>query len=475
MLQYFKLGSWDRLILLLLAALLLQAPFFFFPPEILVPELLRIRLGEKLADGWRLYAQIQDETGPLAAMVYAAMAKAGILYPGGLRAAAFLLILAQAFYLNNLVHNLQLVTDRHYLVAFFYLVFSHLGPDSQSLSPVLLGNTFHLFALGRFFRLLKEGSGQDNSMILGLWLGLAALCYPPMGLLVLALLVSALFFTGLRPNQFLVAILAVILPWASVYPFYLLGGGEQEFFICLLAHFEPGFRESWTGWDIYLSLAAFLLLIALAGWAAGNLNSRVNLQRMGFMVFFFSLINGFLILFLGTVRTTENLLVLLPHAAFFATQFFLFTRGILMQEMVNLFVCGIFLSVFYGLSDAGFGTRIFHHQLLAGKPPKGFQANFKGPPIMVLANDPRFFLHNPCATRYLRFYLNPVQSRLSQTHEGLIFWYQILAEDPPRLIYDPDNLIPAVALRIPEFGRCYRATFYPRLYEAIPGAAFGKP
>jgi hypothetical protein len=176
----------------------------------------------------------------------------------------------------------------------------------------------------------------------------------------------------------------------------------------------------------------------------------------------------------GASRSTDQLLFLVPHAAFFATQFMLHTRGFLMQEVLGLVLVLVFAGIFFGMADANFGRQILGHRLLAEDPPKGFMANFTGRSILVLADDARFIKHNPVATRYLRFGIAPTEPGWSQTHEGLIFWYQCLAEDPPALIYDPQQQIPALAVRIPEFGRCYKASFYPHLYEAIPGRRFGK-
>jgi hypothetical protein len=474
MVHYFKLGSWDRFILLLLVFGLLQVPYHLFFQGALVPELYWIRLGERMAQGWRLYAQAQTDTGPFPALVYAGLARLGILDVATLRYLATALVLAQALWLNRMAHKYQLITDRHFLLAFFYLIFAHVGPDALSLSPVLMATTFVLFATGRFFAILKEGSGSDDTVVLGLWLGLAVACYQPAALFLFSFYTSALFFTGLRLNQYLQMLVAMLLPTAGVYVFFLVGGGEAEFWTCFLSPFRFKAIESFVGWDLTIGIGGLLVLISLAGWAVANQNSRVNFQRLGFTVFFFSLIMAVLSIVPGASRSTDQLLFLVPHAAFFATQFMLHTRGFLMQEVLGLVLVLVFAGIFFGMADANFGRQILGHRLLAEDPPKGFMANFTGRSILVLADDARFIKHNPVATRYLRFGIAPTEPGWSQTHEGLIFWYQCLAEDPPALIYDPQQQIPALAVRIPEFGRCYKASFYPHLYEAIPGRRFGK-
>jgi len=473
MVQYFKLGSWDRFILLLLLFGLLQIPFLLFSENILLPELLWIRLGERISEGWWLYAQTLDETAPIPAMVYAGLAKMGILNFHVLRYLAAFLVLMQALWLNRMVHRYQLVAERNYLLAFFYIVFSHLGPDCFSLSPVLMANTFLLFAISRFFKILKDGPGSEDSMVLGIWLGLGMLCYQPIALFILPVYLSALFFTGLKPNQYLLILAAMLLPMGGVYVIYMINSAETEFWTCFLAPFRLRFLLSLVGWEINLAIGGILLVVSLVGWAIANQNSRINFQRLSFTVFFFSLVISFLSIFLGTVQSTNQLIFLVPHAAFFMCQFMLCTRGILMQEVYSLLVGILFVSGFYGMADPTFGKQILGHNLFVENPPKGFTANFANQNILVLDNDFRFYKFNKPATRFFRYYLSDIEPGYSQTYEGLIFWYQCLSENPPRLIYDPNNLIPALAVRIPEFGKCYRATFYPHLYQAIPGKKFG--
>jgi hypothetical protein len=336
-----------------------------------------------------------------------------------------------------------------------------------------MANTFVLFALGRFFKILKEGQSNDDSMVLGFWLGLAGLCYQPAYLFIFPLYLSSIFFTNLRLNQYLILFVAMLLPLGFVYTFFLLGGGEAEFLTCFLAPFRLRFFMSFVGWDLILGMGGVLLLISLAGWAIANQNSRVNFQRLGFTVFFFNLVIAFLTIFTGSVQSTDQLIFLVPHAAFFMSQFMLFTKGFLMQEIYNLLVGILLVGGFYGMVDPGFGKQILGHRLFAEEPPKGFVANFKGQDILVLENDFRFYKYNKPATRFFKYYLSDLDPRLSQTHEGLIFWYECLAENPPQLIYDPHELIPALAVRIPEFGKCYKATFYPHLFQVIPNRRFG--
>lgn len=473
MVQFFKIASWDRLFILLGLYALMQAPFLLFGNVVQVPEILWIRLGERMADGWKLYVHIADETGPLPALAYALLAKLNLANFTILRYIGSGLILMQAFLLNGICQRYLLFNDRHYLVALCYLILCHTGPDSVSLSPVLFASTFLILAYGQIFKIIKDGAVADEAMYLGLQLGLATLCYQPTALFILPFYLSALFFSGLRLNHYLLILVAMCLPISGAYAFYLIGGGEADFWRCFFAPFRIGSFVSLTGWEFLFGFGGFLLLVALIGWVVANQNSRVNFQRLSFTVFFFGLIASGLTIFLGTLQTTSQLLLIVPQAAFFLGQYLQYARSGFARELLFLLVMLVMLGGFFGMANPQFGKQIMGHSLFLEDPPKGFVANFKSQPILLLSNDFRYYKYNRPATRYFKFYLSDIRPKDSQTFEGLIYWYQTLAEDNPKLIYDPQGLMPPLAVRIPEFGKCYKGLFYPGLYQRLPGKRFG--
>ena len=473
MVQYFKLGSWDRLILLFVLFVIIQFSFCFLSTNILLPELLWLRLGQRLGNGWRLYAQVLDESGPLSALVYACIAKAGVTDFHVFRYLASILILIQAFWLNQICRRFILFSERHFLVAFFYIIFSHVGPDAVSLSPTLMATTFIIAGYARIFKLIRFGPDSNDTMYLGISIGLAALFYQPSAIFIFPFFLSAVFFSGMRLNQYLVVLVAMILPAAFVYTFFVVGGGELEFWHCFFSPFHFEFLQNWVGWDLIFGFGGFLLLLSFSGWALANKNSKINFQLLGFSVFFFGLVVSSLSVFIGAIQSTYQLFFLVPHAAFFMAQFVSYSKSILFQEIVVLFIILIIIGSFFGMADPTFGRQIFGHKLFIEEPPKGFVVNFSNKNLLLLSNDFRYYKYNQPSTRFFKFYLSGLNEGLSQTHEGLIFWYQCLAENPPNLIYDPSGLVPALAVRIPEFSKCYRASYYPKLYEAIPGTKFG--
>lgn len=473
MVQLFRIGSADRLLALLVFFALLQLPYLFGNDHILVQELLRIRLGERLASGWWLYAQAADDTAPLPALIYGLLARAGMANFHVFRIGAALLLIFQALWFNRMAAKFQLVSEKNFLIAFFYLIAARCGADTLSFSPVLIGLTFVLFSFGRFFRILKDGTSEQDAMMSGLWIGMAVICHQPFLSFLLPMLLSAILFSGMRMNHYFLLLFACLLPFGFFYTFYLVQGTLADFLNCFLAGFQlrSGLRLSEP--ELPLLVSMVLLALCVLGWAISNQNSKVNFQRLGFNIFFFTSIAAFAGSFAGPVKCTEPLLMLLPPVAFFSAQMVLLSRRRIRNEFLGMFLLILFVGGFYLQAGPDQPAARWNRALFTSDPPKGFTLNFRNKSLLLLSNDFRYYLYNPPATRFLRFYVCGMKPQQLQTYEGLIYWYQCLEEDPPQLIFDPSGQMEKLALRIPEFARCYRLSFYPNLYEAVPGKTFG--
>jgi len=473
MIQIFKAGSSERLVLLAGFFILMHGPFLFWNDNPLVQEVLRMRLGERLMQGWRLYAQVSDETGPLPAMLYAFLAKFGLMNFRAQRVLAAILLWQQAIGFNQMARRHQLVSERNFLFAFFYIVLAHVSVDAVSLSPALIACSFLITTHGVLFRILKDGANPDDAMKMGLWLGLAFVSYQPAIIFIFPIFLAALLFSGMRVNHYLITAAATFLPCLSAYLFFQMSGGKSEFLHCFSAPFRLQPLSSLVSLQDLLMPALAMTAIAVLSWVYANQNSKVNFHRLGFNVFFFSALAGFLSIFFSSFRTGEGLLLLLLPTAGLMAQFVLHCRKRMLYEGPGILLMVIIMTGFYLNSGPDAKGGLSWNTLYMEKAPKGFSANFKGKSLLLLCDDFRYYEYNPVATRFFRHYLSNLNRKLSDTYEGLIFWHQCLSEDPPQLIYDPSGYIPELALHMPEFGRCYRMTFYPNLYEAIPGTTFG--
>ncbi|MEQ9006293.1 MAG: hypothetical protein RLP12_00305, partial [Ekhidna sp.] len=110
-------------------------------------ELKWLLLGEWLGQGFRMYSETFDYTGPIAAFVYKYLylifGKTSFIHYGF----SSLVIIFQAGIFNQLLLKNKAYDENSYLPAFLYMILMVSVPDFMALSPQLLSLTFVLLAL----------------------------------------------------------------------------------------------------------------------------------------------------------------------------------------------------------------------------------------------------------------------------------------------------------------------------------------
>src|SRR5687767_10725047 len=71
LLRYFRINDPYRLLGLLVILLIIYLPLFIDLPPITNPELKSMLVGEKIHEGSKMYAEVADNTAPLAAWFHA--------------------------------------------------------------------------------------------------------------------------------------------------------------------------------------------------------------------------------------------------------------------------------------------------------------------------------------------------------------------------------------------------------------------
>ena len=85
----------------------------------------------------------------------------------------------QAISLNFYFNASDIIREKGYVPAFFYVVLSFSFLDFYTLSPALMSLTFLIPALGQLFYLMKTGSTESKILKVGVYAGLASLFYLP--------------------------------------------------------------------------------------------------------------------------------------------------------------------------------------------------------------------------------------------------------------------------------------------------------
>ena len=148
MLSFFRVNAPYQILSFIVVLMILQVPLYISSPDLLIPELQWMLVGEKMSQGFMLYRDVWDNLSPLSAAVYWGMDELFGRSPLAHRTVANLLILFQAIYFNYISSERQLFTERNYVPGVLYILFLNVSFDCSTLSPALMGTTFILLAFG---------------------------------------------------------------------------------------------------------------------------------------------------------------------------------------------------------------------------------------------------------------------------------------------------------------------------------------
>lgn len=227
-------------------------------------------LGERLSEGYLLYVDVIDDTGPLSAGVFT-----GLHLLFGRSPIAYVLlgkvfVLFQIYYWNSTLIKYRVFDENTYLPAIVMAALFHFSFDLMYLSPTLLGSTFLLLAFGQLFShtvLQKESS--ESTLLIGIYGGLATGFHWNFVFFLPFIVFTGLAISGFTIRQLFLSIMGFLLPILLISVFYFWNDGlEQALQVWPIVFNYPsyGYQPSLS----WLTPGAFPLLLALIGFTISS-------------------------------------------------------------------------------------------------------------------------------------------------------------------------------------------------------------
>lgn len=438
---------------LLVLLLIIYLPLFIDFPAITVPELKHILLGEKLNEGFSLYAEIVDNTGPLAAWF---MEFTDTLFGRSMIARhvlAFIFIFLQGAYVGIMLITRKAFNENTYIPSFLFCLLFFFSYDTLSLSGELIGSAFLLLALNNLFKEIEFRTQRDETIFnLGLYISMASLFSFAFWIYLFCIMVVLVFFTRATARKFLLLIFGFILPHLLILTIgYLNGslGRIWEYYYVANLNFDR---------DIFLHARALLMLGAIPLFYF--VLSLVMLQREARFSKYQSLLLQVMFLWLGFSCAylffckdlrPQNLIVFIPPLSFIFTHFFLFIRR---RRFVEINAWILFLGI-VGVSYSARYDKIksVDYSDLAVSSGSSQYADRR---ILVLSDAIDHYRDNRLATFYLNWNLSEEIFRNPEYYENLTQVYHAFRTDPPEFIVDPDNLLRPFLDRSPWLKNTYK-------------------
>ena len=473
MLRFFKSSLPAQLLVLLVLVLALRLPLLWLGLPTTAAELRLLLLGEGLGAGAWPYRDLYDGTAPLAAAVggllQLAWGRPLLLY----RALALGLLLVQALRLNAVLNRADVHPERGYLAGLTYLVVASLSTDLDTLSPLLLGHTFIIFALSALLPTSREGYDNSRLFRAGFLVGLAALCYLPLALFVVLGLFAVLIFAANSFRSALLLVCGFLSPYALLATVFLYVGALPNF---TQLHLERGLVPAVAGLDglppavawPLLAAPTALLLLALLRTASTALGLVFQAKFRQLMLVW--LFVALAVLAVGRGLAPGSLVLLLPPLTYFGL--FLWQRvpgqwGWL-PELLFLLLLGGVVGLRYRAQVPGLQA-VLHlpaEATLAPQPARAYASLPAGRPVLVLGPDRRPYLDHPAAWPYLDWPLARRDFDHLGEYAAVVRVARSLGPHPPTFLIDQVGLLPRLRYLLPGvFGRYQPVAGRPGVYQ----------
>jgi hypothetical protein len=473
MLRFFKSSLPAQLVVLLLLVLALRLPLVWVGLPTTAAELRLLLLGEGIGAGAWPYRDLYDGTAPLAAafggLLQLAWSRPLLLY----RALALGLLLTQALRLNAVLNGAGVHPERGYLAGLTYLVVASLTTDLDTLSPLLLGHTFIIFALSALLPTSREGYDNRRLFRAGFLIGLAALCYLPLALFVALGLFAVLIFAANSFRSGLLLVCGFLSPYALLATVFLYVGALPNFTII---HLERGFLPGVANLDglppavawPLLAVPALLLLLGLL--RAGGTALGLVLQAKFRQLMLVWLVVALAVLAVGRGLAPGSLVLLLPPLTYFGL--FLWQRvpgsWSWLPELLFLLLLGSVATLRYRAQLPGLQT-LLHlpaEAALAPRPARAYTGLVPGRAVLVLGPDRRPYLDHPAAWPYVDWTLAQTDFDHLTEYAAVVRVARSLGPRPPAYLIDQANLLPRLRYLLPGvFGRYQAVAGQPGVYQ----------
>ncbi len=446
MISFFRVNDPLRLLTVLFLLFLFRLPVFIAGFDLLSSELSWMIIGEKLNEGFTMYKDIQSNLGFLSALMYKTIdslfGRSQLAY----HILATTFIGVQAISINGHFNKNDVIREKGYVPAFFYILLSFAFVDFYTLSPVLMSLTFLIPALGQVLSVMKDGGSETSVLKIGIYTGLASLFYLPSITLLFTFLLIFLLFSKADLRNYILIILGYLFPVALFGMYFYWIGFFDEYFYDLF-YYSMGLNKvkfmSLT--EVILALSPVIAITSLALIKVLTSSGFINFQQRCHAAMSLWLVGSAISLLLSSHFSAYSIMLILPPSVYFISNFYLLAKKRIFQLVTfTLFPLSILFFAYMGvLFDLS--KHLNQNRMFVGSSPIENQSK----KVLVLGDDLSHFKGNKIATSLVNWHLDEKMFEDFSQYKNIISFNERIQQDKPDIIVDQYNNMPTIINRIP--------------------------
>lgn len=265
---------------------------------------------------------------------------------------ALVLVIAEAFLLNYIVNDNEVLTRPSFLPALLYIIFMSSNKAMFILHPLIFGNFFLLLSIHRLLNSYRKDKAFSQFFDAGLLIAIASLFYFPY-IVFFPLLAAALVI--LRPfnwREWLISLCGVLSPYILVGTVYFMRDTlDYLLYDKMLFYFSKQLHLGALSGSFYFTNSVQLSILILAGARLfTGLNTGSQKTKKGIVLLIWFLMAGIAsIAITQEVSTSCFAALAIPASVFYAHYFMNLKRGWLAEILFLLFLGSIIANLISSL------------------------------------------------------------------------------------------------------------------------------
>ncbi len=264
---------------------------------------------------------------------------------------AFVLLLLQAFWLNQLNKKYILLPNQSYMPALFLVLLVGSYMPLHFSHPAILGAFFLVIAVDNLFKTYREHGQWLRFFDASLLISLASLFYIKMVYFILLIWIAMLVLRPFRGREWLVSLIGFATPYFFVLTYFYVFEHNLTYKFNLFLDYlfsQVNFPILPNYYIIYFAFVALLLIVASLQMLRVFNTRKVRIRRY-FMVFFWMFFITVVLFGLQQIRFEAFLVLAAVPLSYLFSNYFSFTSSRTWSEIFLFLFLGLiaFVQVFY--------------------------------------------------------------------------------------------------------------------------------